>query len=70
MSAVIDAKSGRVVWLPFTVCCGDYRQTVPIEFRLDSSMLVIRGKRDEREGGTYFYTFEAGQFKPIAAFPE
>lgn len=67
MGAVIDAKSGRVAWLPFTVCCGDYRQTAPIEFRLDSSLLVIRGERDERESGTYFYTFEAGKFKEVAA---
>jgi hypothetical protein len=67
MGAIIDAQSGHVTWLPFTICCGDYRQSAPIEFRADSTLLVFRGMRDELEpAGIYSYVYERGGLKLIA----
>jgi hypothetical protein len=67
MGAIIDAKTGRVYWLPFTVCCwsADVPDTFePIEYRIDSSLIVINGARNEKEGdnGKHFYKFENGKF--------
>lgn len=63
MSAAIDAKNGNVVWLPFTVCCSDIDK--PIEFRLDSRLVKIRGSRNEVGNGTYFYVFDGRQFELV-----
>jgi hypothetical protein len=63
MSAAIDAKSGNVVWLPFTVCCSDAEE--PIEYRLNSRLIKIRGSRNETGSGTYFYEFDGHRFALI-----
>jgi hypothetical protein len=65
MSAAIDAKTGDVAWLPFTVCCSDVEE--PIEFKPDSRLLRIRGSRNEKGSGTYFYTFDGKRFTEIPA---
>lgn len=67
MSAAIDAKTGAVAWLPFTVCCWDLDITEPLEFKIDSRLLVVHGSRDEKGGGTYFYEFDGKQFRLISA---
>ena len=66
MGAAIDAKTGRIYWLPNTVCCwtdtgDDFK---PIEFRPDSRLIVFRGLRNERESdaGAHYYKFERGRF--------
>jgi hypothetical protein len=64
MSAAIDAKTGDVAWLPFTVCCSDVDE--PIEFKPDSRLLKIRGSRNEKGSGTYFYVFDGRSFKQIS----
>lgn len=63
MSAAIDAKSGVVTWLPFTVCCSDADE--PIEFKLNSRLVKIRGSRNETASGTYFYEFDGKRFALI-----
>lgn len=70
MGAVIDAKTGKIYQLPFTICCwgddvGDNFE--PIEFRLDSKLIVFSGARNEQEGdsGKHFYKFENNRFVPI-----
>jgi hypothetical protein len=65
MSAAIDAKTGAVAWLPFTVCCSDVDE--PIEFKLDRRLLKIRGSRNEKGSGTYFYVFDAKRFTQTSA---
>ncbi len=65
MAGALDARTGYVTWLPFTVCCGNYADKEPIEFRQDSALLVIRGMRNESSDGIYYYLFAAGAFTPI-----
>jgi hypothetical protein len=67
MTVVIDAKTGTVVWLPFTVCCWDADVDEPIAFRRDSRLIVVHGSRNETGGGTYYYVFERGQFVLLKA---
>jgi hypothetical protein len=67
MGAVINAKTGRVFWIPHTTCCWGTEvdeRFVPIEFRLNSRLVVFSGLRDEKEGddGAHFYKFENGRF--------
>ena len=72
MGAVIDAKTGKVYWWNFSICCwapsnGD--KFSPIDFRLDSRLIVFSGLRNEKEGddGAHFYLFEDGRFVATAA---
>lgn len=67
MGAVINAKTGRVFWLPHTTCCWGTEvdeRFEPIEFRLNSRLVVFSGLRNEKEGddGAHFYKFENGRF--------
>ena len=66
MGAVVDAKSGRVYWWNFTVCCWPNvdLKFQPIEYRLNSKLIVFSGARNEKEGdvGAHFYKFERGRF--------
>jgi hypothetical protein len=67
MGAVVDAKTGRVYWWNFTVCCwpNDVDDKFePIEYRLNSSLIVFSGARNEKEGdvGAHFYRFDRGRF--------
>ncbi|NPT42065.1 hypothetical protein GNZ12_12190 [Paraburkholderia sp. 1N] len=64
-TVVIDAKTGRVTWLPFTVCCWDVDVQEPIEFRRDSRLLVVHGSRNEEGGGTYYYALDKDSFKLV-----
>lgn len=68
MGALIDAKTGRVHWLPGTICCWNLIETddnfEPIVARLDSRLIVLTGLINE-EGETpsaHFYKFENGKF--------
>lgn len=70
MGAIIDAKTGRIYQLPFTICCwGDEisNDFKPIKFRLDSKLIVFSGARDEKDGdiGKHFYIFENNRFIQI-----
>jgi hypothetical protein len=64
--AIIDARTGRIYPAPFSpeafsICCwtpgfGFPDNTVPIEFRLDSSLIVFHGMRNENDRvGDYYY---------------
>ena len=69
--AVYDATTGAVVMLPFTICCAtpDNAQFRSIEFRLNSSLVVFAGLRDEREGdmAAHFYAFDGRTFRHLAS---
>jgi hypothetical protein len=63
--AIIDAKTGQVFMLPFSLCCwgpgtGVDDNFKPVEFRLNSNLIVLSGARDEKDGdyGTRFYRFQ------------
>lgn len=67
MGAVIDAKTGKVHWWNFSVCCWGYEvdeNFQPMVFRLNSNLIVFAGARNEKDGdiGTHFYKFENGRF--------
>ena len=70
MGAAIDAKTGRVYWWNFSLCCWDSGTDDnfnPIEFRPDSRLIVFSGLRDEKDGdnGAHFYRFDDGRFVHI-----
>ena len=65
--AVIDAKTGKVSTWNFSICCWpttDSDKFEPIEFRIDSNLMVFTGLRAEKEGdnGKHFYKFQNGRF--------
>lgn len=70
MSAAIDAKTGAVTWLPFTVCCWEANIDEPLGFRRNSRMLIVHGSRDEQGSGVHYYKFDGGRFSEIEALPD
>jgi hypothetical protein len=71
MGAAIDAKTGAVIWLPFTVCCWNLEITEPLEYRRDSRLLIVHGSLDEKGDGseTHYYDFDGRRFASIAQAP-
>ncbi|MDL2358168.1 MAG: hypothetical protein QFF03_23200 [Pseudomonadota bacterium] len=67
MTAAIDAKTGAVSWLPFTLCCWRADIVEPLEFRLDSRLLIVQGSRNEQGSGTHYYTFDGRRFSEVRA---
>lgn len=63
--ALQDARTGRVFFLPHTICCGFEMgdDVEPIEFRRDSSLIVFNGLRDEENPmGRHYYEFAENDF--------
>ncbi|WP_157696075.1 hypothetical protein [Caballeronia temeraria] len=69
MAAAIDARTGKVVMLPFTVSDWPLDIAEPLAYRKDSRLLIVRGSRDERGRGTYYYRFDGAAFQLIEAPP-
>lgn len=77
MGAAVDVRTGAVVWLPGSLCCwySDGQATAgevePLRFRLDSRLLVLTGRRDERDGdaGTHYYAIEGNRFIHLLDVP-
>ena len=67
MGAVIDANTGRVYWMPHTTCCWPVELNDPIQYRLDSRLIIFSGARNEKDGdeGTHYYEFRDGKFLHI-----
>ena len=77
MGAAIDAVSGRVHWLPGTVCCWDTAiEEDPslgdsIVFHADSNLLILSGLINERGvNGVHYFKFEAGHFTHLLTIPQ
>jgi hypothetical protein len=64
MGALIDAKTGHVYWMPFTISSWPPIVDAPIAYRLDSTLIVFSGIRNEKDGdsGTHYYQFKDGRF--------
>lgn len=63
--ALQDTRSGRVFFLPHTICCGFEMgdDVEPIEFRPNSSLIIFNGLRDEEDPmGTHYYEFAENEF--------
>ena len=77
--AVVDVKTGRVIWFPGTICCwwqpGDPPPDdnfEPVTYRLDSRLIVFAGARNEKDGdvGTHFYKLEGGRLVHLRSVPK
>lgn len=68
MGAAIDAKTGSVTWLPFTVCCWKLEITEPLEYRSDSHLLIVHGNLNEKATASeiHYFDFNGRSFAPIA----
>ncbi len=67
MGAIIDAKTGKVYWWNFSICCWSLDvddKFEPIDFRLNSKLIVFSGARNEKDGdvGAHFYKLENERF--------
>jgi hypothetical protein len=70
--AIIDARTGRVFMLPFTLCCwgADVDEKFePVEFRRNSKLIIFSGARNEKEGdnATRFYKFEKNRLALVSS---
>lgn len=70
MGAVIDANTGKVFWFPATICCWSEIERdpnfSPIQFRLDSRLVVFTGSMNETgDLGTHYFEFGKAGFKHI-----
>lgn len=64
--AALDAKTGRVAWLPFTLCCWNVSIPEPVLFRLDSDLLILNGQRNEAGApGPHYFRFTRGRFAEL-----
>lgn len=63
MAAAINTRSGRVVFLPFTVSDWPLDVQEPLSYRQDSCLLKVQGRRNEAQQGVYFYRFDGGGFR-------
>lgn len=75
LGAVIDARTGKVYQWDFSICCWDSiadDNFNPIEFRLNSRLIVFSGARNEEEGdtGAHFYKFENGRLVHLRSILE
>lgn len=69
----LNARTGRVTWLPFSLCCWDPIDADPVAFKLNSRLLAIRGLRNEgtdsfandKASDVHFYELKNGSFKFI-----
>lgn len=68
MGAAIDAETGSVRWIPFTVCCWNLEITEPLAYRRDSRLLVVHGSLDEKGAGSavQYFDFDGKRFIQIA----
>jgi hypothetical protein len=70
MGGIVDAKTGKVYSIPFSVCCWGFdvdEKFEPVDFRLDSKLIVITGARNEEGNGTYYYKFENNRLTLVKA---
>lgn len=65
--AVIDAKSGRVTDGPFKIMTvqGSSDGREPLDFRIDSRLLIARGCPEEKNCASYFYEWTGTRFRLI-----
>ena len=78
LGAAVDLRTGRVTWLPDTLCCWwETEENIsddfePIEFRLSSRLIIFRGMLGEKEQskGTHFYKMENGRFVHLHSIPK
>jgi hypothetical protein len=69
----LNARTGRVSWLPFTICCWGPVDAEATKVRLNSRLVVLRGLRNEGNEeyigdgmtDTHYYQIRNGGFRYI-----
>jgi hypothetical protein len=74
MGAAVNLRTGRVVWLPSTICYWPSDADTNFEsvlFRANSILLVVSGLRNEKEGDqcAHFYRIEGDRFIFVRDIP-
>lgn len=73
MGAAVDVVTGKVVWLPVTICCaqGTDKNFQPIVARINSRLIVLSGLRNKKDGddAAHFYSIEGDRFQFVADVP-
>lgn len=65
MAAIINAKTGKVYILPFTVCCWK-KDEEPFDYKINSKLLIVRGMRSEKPPQhTFYYKWEDGKLENL-----
>jgi len=68
---LVDATSGRAHPLPFSLHRGIQEPLPPLQYQINSRLLVASGARSEQEEGSplHCYQFTNGALKPLTACP-
>ena len=72
---IVNARTGTVYPRTFGVAC-HYKDEVPgyglvaLDHRVDSNLLIVRGARNEKGGGEYYYLWQGGRLKLLKALEE
>jgi hypothetical protein len=73
LGAAVDLKSGKVVFLPGSVCCWPIevaQNFEPVEFQLQSRLVVLNGMINEQgPEGPHYLELANGAFKAVTASP-
>lgn len=65
-AAIVDAKDGRVFMMPFTVTTVGEEVIDPVQFDLQSDLLIVNGSRnDQPENGSFYYRWDGNQLTLI-----
>jgi len=69
--AVVDAKTGAVYVPPFYVgprarIEAETEPDEPLQFRIDSKLLIVSGAPNEKNEGLYYYKWDKGRFVLLA----
>lgn len=68
MPAILDAKTGKVFMVPFTISTVGEEVVDPLQFRLDSRLLIANGSRnDAEENGTFYYRWDENRLTLLQA---
>lgn len=70
--AVIDKKTGKVIPLPFTICCkqDESESANAIDFRANSRLIIFNGLRNEEgANGAHYYYLKGGRFVFVKTIP-
>ena len=67
--AIIDARTGNVYFTPslLSVLGQRYQEEDRLQFRKDSSLLIVAGSRNEEGSGRYYYVWKNNRLKLIRA---
>jgi len=64
--AVLDARSGVVEFLPWSVCCSSNFDLEPLDYHADSRLLIANGMLNEEEPDTaHYFEFDGTRFQPM-----